>query len=682
MESVLRFWGCARRARSNETLMAFDVADQCEQGAEPTQLRNRNRNRSSRGGRSATLILALVGAGLTGIARGQVVTEFPVLTATSQPAYIAAGPDGNLWFTEFSRQQHRTDHDGRRRHGVPHPHGQQPAVRDRRRPGRQPLVHRIQRQQDRPDHDRRRRHGVPRPHGQQHARTESRRARTATSGSPRTIGNKIGRITPAGVITEFPIPTAQQRPYGITAGPDGNLWFTEFDQQQDRTDHDGRRRHRVLRPHGQQRAHTGSPLARTATSGSPSTTATRSGGSRTAGVDHGVPGPNRLHSIPAAITAGPDGNLWFTEGTGNKIGRITTAGVITEFSALTATSQPAGIAAGPDGNLWFTEYNGNNIGRITTGSLTPQPVTVDAHTQTGSSSNLNGVLEPGEIAQVAPSWKNTLTTPQGFTGQATNLTGPAGPTYTIHTASADYGNSVAGGTTQDCNTATGDCYLMSVSGTRPVAEWDVTFTETLTLNSSVPGSIVATRTLHVGESFADVPTSNPDYAFIENLFHNGITGGCAGGGYCPSSSVTRAQMAVFLMKSKLGKGEMPPPATGTVFSDVPASNPFAPWIEQLAGFGITGGCGGGKYCPNDPVTRAQMAVFLLKTQHGSLYTPPACTGVFSDVPCPSQFANWIVQLFHENVTGGCGSGMYCPNNPVNRGQMAVFLVKAFGLELN
>jgi streptogramin lyase len=675
MESVLRFWVCAMCGRSTETFLVLDGTDQCEHCAEPTQFRN---HYSRRGGRSAALILALVGASLTGIARGQVVTEFPVLTASSQPAYIAAAPDGNLWFTEFVGNN----------------------------------IGRITTA------------GVV---------TEFP-GLTASSG-PYGIAvgpdgdlwfaefnaNNIGRMTTAGVVTEFPIPTVSSTPYGITAGPDGNLWFTEtvgnnvgritgagvikeFSLGANRGPYgiaagpDGNLWFAELTHNKIGRMTTAGVVTEfsipTPTSAPIGITAgpdgnlwfTEYNGNKigritTAGSVTEFPVPT-ASAIPAGIAAGPDGNLWFGEGPGNNIGRITTAGVITEFPVLTPTSQPAGIAAGPDGNLWFTEYNGNNIGRITAGSLTPQPVAADAHAQSGSSSNLNGVLEPGETVQVAPSWKNTLTTAQGFTGTATDLTGPAGPTYTIHTATADYGHSVAGGATQDCNTATGDCYLMSVSGARPGAEWDVTFTETLNISSVVPDSIVATRTLHVGESFPDVPSSNQFYAAIENLFHNGITGGCAGGDYCPGSSVTRAQMAVFLMKSKLGKGEVPPPATGTVFSDVPVSNSFAPWIEQLAGFGITGGCGGGDYCPSSSVTRAQMAVFLLKTQHGSLYTPPACTGIFSDVPCPSQFANWIEQLSLENVTGGCGSGMYCPNNPVNRGQMAVFLVKVFGLQLN
>ena len=69
-------------------------------------------------------------------------------------------------------------------------------------------------------------------------------------------------------------------------------------------------------------------------------------------------------SLPRGITAGPDGNVWFTELDGNRIGRITTGGSITEFRIHTTGSDPLGITSGPDGNLWFTEYIGNKIGRL------------------------------------------------------------------------------------------------------------------------------------------------------------------------------------------------------------------------------------------------------------------------------------------------------------------------------
>ena len=142
-------------------------------------------------------------------------------------------------------------------------------------------------------------------------------------------------------------------------------------------------------------------------------------------------------------------------------------------------------------------------------------------------------------------------------------------------------------------------------------------------------------------------------------------------------------MAVFLLKSKYGADYLPPPPTGTVFTDVPASNPFAPWIENLAALGVTGGCGSGQYCPNNPVTRAQMAVFLLKTRNGSTYSPPPGTGIFGDVaPCPGAFCDFIEDLYNQQITGGCQTSplLYCPTASVLRQQMAVFLVKTVRVE--
>jgi virginiamycin B lyase len=70
-------------------------------------------------------------------------------------------------------------------------------------------------------------------------------------------------------------------------------------------------------------------------------------------------------SYPSGITSGPDGNLWFTETDGNKIGRVTPSGVFTEFPIPTANSSPYAITSGPDRKPWFTEYWGNKIGRLT-----------------------------------------------------------------------------------------------------------------------------------------------------------------------------------------------------------------------------------------------------------------------------------------------------------------------------
>ena len=178
--------------------------------------------------------------------------------------------------------------------------------------------------------------------------------------------------------------------------------------------------------------------------------------------------------------------------------------------------------------------------------------------------------------------------------------------------------------------------------------------------------------------FNDVPAGQQFNAQVTKLVANGITAGVGGGIYGVAQNTLRQQMAVFLMKSKYGVCYVPPACTG-VFADVPCSSDFAPWIEALAAEGITGGCGGDNFCPANPVRRDQMAAFLLKAKHGSSYVPPACSGDFGDVACPSLFADWIEQLAAEGITGGCGGGNYCPLTNANRGQMAAFLVNTFSL---
>ena len=180
-------------------------------------------------------------------------------------------------------------------------------------------------------------------------------------------------------------------------------------------------------------------------------------------------------------------------------------------------------------------------------------------------------------------------------------------------------------------------------------------------------------------TFTDVPPSNPFYDYIENVARNEITGGCGPDIYCPAAAIKRSQMAVMILKAKHGSNYVPPAATGHVFSDVPRTSFAAAWIERLAAEGITSGCGNGKYCPNSSVTRAQMAVFLLKAEHGESYVPPAATGMFSDVPASSPFRPWIERLAVEGITSGCGPTTFCPNKANTRGQMATFLVRTFDL---
>jgi streptogramin lyase len=235
-------------------------------------------------------------------ASGSMTTEYPVPTASAEPLLIVAGPDGNLWFTEYSA-------------------------------GKIGLI-------------------TPAGVITEFVTGVTKEVPGIAVGPDGNLwfteagADRIGRITVTGTVTEFPLPMTGSFPDEITRGPDGNLWFTE--------------QH-----------------------------ASRIGRVTPAGVfaEFSIP---TASSEPAGIVTGQDGNLWFAEHTGNRIGRITPAGAITEFLAA---GSPSGIAAGSDGNLWFTEEVGNKIGRITTsGSVAEYPIPTAQASPEGITSGPDGNL--------------------------------------------------------------------------------------------------------------------------------------------------------------------------------------------------------------------------------------------------------------------------------------------------
>jgi hypothetical protein len=329
-------------------------------------------------------------------------------------------------------------------------------------------------------------------------------------------------------------------------------------------------------------------------------------------------------------------------------------------------------------------------------SLTVDPVVND-------NSNGNGVLEMNENAILDPAWSNNGATNFTLTGTASNFTGPGTGVFGIPDPSADYGL-IPALSFKDCLSGTPNCYVISINGVR--ADQPIHFDATID-EAVVPAgdglalaTVFKTWTIHVGGSFADVDPNvavDPYYPKIETILHNGITGGCAAGPpalFCPSNNVLRQEMAPFLLKASNGGSYVPPDCVG-LFQDVPCPPtpefPFSNFIENLATAGITGGCQVGPpalFCPGDPVTRAQMAPFLLKTRFGGGYTPPDCTGHFTDVPCPATpefpYSNFIEDLSNRGITAGCQVGppaLYCPDQAVTREQMAAFLTLNFSLVL-
>jgi len=174
------------------------------------------------------------------------------------------------------------------------------------------------------------------------------------------LGKKIGKITPAGAITEYPIPGTLVSPKQIAAGPDGNVWFSDFISVGRVTPAGAITRFDIPSsslPEGI----TGGP------DGNVWVTLSASDFQRIARVtpngaitEFPVVGTTQLRTI----TSGPDGNLWFTDPLGKHIGRITTAGAVTLFTVPEEVTGPFEIVTGPDGNLWFT--SAFHIGRMTT----------------------------------------------------------------------------------------------------------------------------------------------------------------------------------------------------------------------------------------------------------------------------------------------------------------------------
>jgi len=262
------------------------------------------------------------------------ITMYAVPTSNSQPQGITLGPDSILWFTESGANK------------IAHFSGSGPITE----------------------------YAVPTP---------GSNPNSITLGPDGALwfteweGNKIGRITTAGAIIEFDLPTSNSEPYGITTGPGGSLWFVEVQPSVSKI---GRittsgviTEYPVPTPNG------GGPFGNNfgpfwIASGPDGALwftdydANYIGRITTSGsfTEYAVPTAN---SGPAIITAGPDGALWFTENGGDKIGRITTAGAFTEYPLATPGAAPFGIVTGPDGALWFVEQFGDRIGRITTSGV-------------------------------------------------------------------------------------------------------------------------------------------------------------------------------------------------------------------------------------------------------------------------------------------------------------------------
>lgn len=176
--------------------------------------------------------------------------------------------------------------------------------------------------------------------------------------------------------------------------------------------------------------------------------------------------------------------------------------------------------------------------------------------------------------------------------------------------------------------------------------------------------------------YDDVPPSADYHGDVVALTLAGAAVGCGNGQFCPEVPITRAQMAVLVERTLHGPDFAYPPPT-SAFVDVLRCSPEGRYILQMADEALTVGCGPDYFCPDEGNTRAQAAVFAIKAEHGLGYVPPPATGaMFTDVPADAFAADYIEQLAREGITAGCGGGAFCPDADVTRAQAAVFLSRA------
>ncbi len=335
--------------------------------------------------------------------------------------------------------------------------------------------------------------------------------------------------------------------------------------------------------------------------------------------------------------------------------------------------------------------------------------------------NLTGNAAGGSISLFLNQGNGTFaqpvtygTTPGPFAVKAADLTGHGTPDlltedYGDGTSSGDLGVFLAPScisvTTSSAldYASSGGTLLLSINALNPACAWTATATVPWIQLSSVSGSgpnvlaailslntsgadrtgsvTIAGQTFTVlqdftAQVFTDVTPSDYYFDAVNELATHNITAGCGGTDYCPESSVTRDEMAIFIVRAIYG-GDNFTYSPAPYFGDVNSSTFGFAWIQKLYELGISAGCGGGDYCPTGQVTRDQMAIFIIRARYGgtTVFTVPPIA-YFTDVP-PSYYAfPWIQRMREDSITGGCGATTYCPSTLVTRGDMAIFIMRA------
>ena len=186
--------------------------------------------------------------------------------------------------------------------------------------------------------------------------------------------------------------------------------------------------------------------------------------------------------------------------------------------------------------------------------------------------------------------------------------------------------------------------------------------------------------LEAGEGFSDIAGAGVHRSNVETLASRGILEGteCAPGQFCPEEPIERWVMAVWLVRS-VDQGD-PEVVVSSRFVDVEGGEWWVPFVERLADLGLTRGCAlePARFCPNEPVTRQQMASFLVR----AFGLEPVSGNGFVDVEEGNSHLADINALAAGGITAGCATNpdRYCPTRETTRAEMATFLARALGID--
>jgi streptogramin lyase len=344
---------------------------------------------------------------------------------------------------------------------------------------------------------------------------------------------------------------------------------------------------------------------------------------------------NGEFTYAAGIAVDLLGYVYVTDGDNNRIQQFTNEGGYkqgwgSEGSGNGQFNGVIGIAVDSSSNVYVTDYYNNRIQKCSPPCTFP--------------------LSPNSYAYNSPSQSGTISVL------------PSNPACGWNASTVEPWITITG-STQDTKTQTNNKvnYTVAANATGSGRKGMIVIGGQL----GVQGFTVR----QAGSTFTDVP-ENTFTPYIYAIYAENITTGCGSGMYCPSTNVTRGQMAAFIIRSLYGENFT---YTATpYFSDVPSSNAFFKYVQKLKDLGITTTTGA--YMVGDTVTRDQMAAFIIRPLYGETFTYTE-TPYYTDVPSTSVFFKYIQKMKDLGIT--TTTGTYMASSDVTRDQMAAFLARAF-----